>query len=342
MATEPEHDVSIIDLDPFAPQSTRSKMGVVCTFILAGILGLGLLLLWLTIPRGEEGIKTQAAQFFGNFHPIAVHAPITLLVVALLFEVIGRTPLARSWRGLGGPLLWLGTIGAVFAVLLGYAAGIGENWLGSSFDLHQWTGIGVAVTALLATLFRSVDRQGLSILALVVSSGFISVAGYMGGELTYGSNHLIKDMPEPWKAALGLAEKEDATASNVPEDPVIFTDLIVPIFERSCIECHGPEKCKGELRMDIYSEMFIEGDSGYPGLVAGDADESEIYIRLTLDHDDDEFMPPPKDGDPLSEDEMKVIQWWIGEGKASDTALVSEVETPEGMQSSIDAVLAIK
>ncbi|MEM9479733.1 MAG: c-type cytochrome domain-containing protein [Verrucomicrobiota bacterium] len=341
MALEPDKDVSTIDLNPYRPRSTRSRVAFVWTMVLGVVLVGGLLLMWLNFPNLAEGsVVEQFALFFGNFHPIAIHAPIALLAVALFVEIFGRTPLARSWRGQGGMLLWIGTIGAVVAVLLGYMLGVAAEWRGKIYETHQWTGIAVAVTALLATLLRSVNRQGLSLCVLVICVGFVSYAGFMGGELTHGKGHLGKYMPsplkgfipEPMKAFLGVEDDEEQVVDAEPEvvdaDPVIYTSLIVPMFERSCYECHGAETDDGGLRMHTYEDLLKEGDGGIPGVTPGDIDESETHFRVTLDPDDEEFMPTK--GEPLSADEVKILEWWITEGNASPDARVSEVEqSPE-------------
>ncbi len=346
MATEPDQDISTIDLDPYSPQSTKSSAGFAWTMALGAVLLIGLFLLWLNLPNIDEGSTIgQFAVCLGNFHPIVIHFPVALLIVALFVEILGRTPLAKGWRNQGGLLLWIGTIGAVVAVLFGYTLGIVDEWRSSTFDTHQWTGIGVAATALLATLFRSVDRQGLSLLALAVSVGFVSVAGYMGGELTHGRDHLTKHLPDVVKSTLGM--KTDGQGNGGPTqmdpleaDPVIFTSLIVPMLERSCVECHGEEDQDGELRVDSYEALFLRGESEEHGIVAGDLDSSEIYFRVTLDPDDDDYMPTK--GDPLAEEEVKILAWWIKEAKASETARVSEVDRPKEIQSILAAKIESK
>ena len=49
-----------------------------------------------------------------------------------------------------------------------------------------------------------------------------------------------------------LLESEAAKPETVAAKPkqVDFARDIYPIFRRSCIECHGPEKQKAELRLD--------------------------------------------------------------------------------------------
>ena len=38
-----------------------------------------------------------------------------------------------------------------------------------------------------------------------------------------------------------------------------FDKDILPILERVCIDCHGPEKQKGDLRLDQLNPNFLKG-----------------------------------------------------------------------------------
>jgi mono/diheme cytochrome c family protein len=66
----------------------------------------------------------------------------------------------------------------------------------------------------------------------------------------------------PWKAlcllvsaGLGLiasgVTRTHADAPGVPQPLVDFARDVYPVLQRSCIECHGPEKQKGGLRLDL-------------------------------------------------------------------------------------------
>jgi mono/diheme cytochrome c family protein len=92
---------------------------------------------------------------------------------------------------------------------------------------------------------------------------------------------------------------------------VDFVKDIVPIFQQRCIECHGAEKVKGKLRMDTRADIFKGGDTG-PSIVAGQADKSELYRRITLPKDHDEVMP--NKGELLTKAQTDLIRNWINEG----------------------------
>jgi hypothetical protein len=105
----------------------------------------------------------------------------------------------------------------------------------------------------------------------------------------------------------------------------VYETIVAPMMEEKCWKCHNEEKIKGKFRMDTY-ELLVKGGKEGPGLVVGNAAESNIIIRCELPIDDDERMPPDeKPG--LTEDQLTVIKWWINAG-ASNTVKLSEAAAP--------------
>jgi len=105
-------------------------------------------------------------------------------------------------------------------------------------------------------------------------------------------------------------------ASLTLQAEVDFKKDIAPIFESRCLECHGPKKQKGKMRLDSAADLFKHEDV----VVKGDAAGSEMYKRITLPEGDDDIMPSK--GDPLSEKEQGLIRDWINGGAAWPEGLV--------------------
>ncbi|MFA6544296.1 MAG: c-type cytochrome domain-containing protein [Limisphaerales bacterium] len=97
-------------------------------------------------------------------------------------------------------------------------------------------------------------------------------------------------------------------AANKPD----FAKDIGPVLAKSCIECHGPEKQKGKLRLDSKEAAFKGGDSGLAGIVPGKSADSKIYKAVTLPKGHDDIMPPK--GEPLSKATTDLIKAWIDAG----------------------------
>ncbi len=96
-------------------------------------------------------------------------------------------------------------------------------------------------------------------------------------------------------------------------EPVQFNRDIRPIFEQSCVECHGPEKQKSDFRVDDYQALLKGGESEFPAVIPGNPVES-LMIELIHSEYEDERMPPEGKAEPLTEDQMNLLVRWIGEG----------------------------
>lgn len=92
---------------------------------------------------------------------------------------------------------------------------------------------------------------------------------------------------------------------------VDFVRDVQPILQRYCYECHGTEKQKSGLRLDIKSEALAGGDGWGPSIVAQSAGESPLIELISTD-DEDERMPPT--GPPLSIADIQTLTRWIDEG----------------------------
>ncbi|MEJ6645280.1 MAG: PSD1 and planctomycete cytochrome C domain-containing protein [Akkermansiaceae bacterium] len=135
---------------------------------------------------------------------------------------------------------------------------------------------------------------------------------------------------------------------------VDFEKEILPILEESCFDCHGPDKQKGELRLDSRVSLLKGGDTGFPAIVPGDAAKSQM-VHFIKGENPDELMPPK--GAPLDKEEIALIEGWINEGanwpgQMSDVVEVKtdhwsfqsivRPEIPLGSDQPIDALLNAK
>ena len=86
-----------------------------------------------------------------------------------------------------------------------------------------------------------------------------------------------------------------------------FSNEIKPIFEASCIKCHGRGKDKGGLRINSRDTLLKGGDSG-PVVVSGKSGES-LLIALVQGFDPDNVMP--KKGSRLTPEQVGLLRAWI-------------------------------
>jgi len=127
-------------------------------------------------------------------------------------------------------------------------------------------------------------------------------------------------MPNALRSLLGLEDSSAALASRV--DPNTFYGArIHPIFAAHCISCHGADKHRANLRLDSYRALMKGREDG-PVIRTGNVKNSDLFRRITLPVGHDDFMPKGKP--PLTADELKTIELWIGAG-ASDTLAVNAI-----------------
>lgn len=101
---------------------------------------------------------------------------------------------------------------------------------------------------------------------------------------------------------------------------VDFATQIYPILEKRCVECHASpyvengrtKKPKGGVILDS-KDGITTGKRGKL-VVAGKAADSLLVESICLPADDEDRMPPPKKGDPLSKEQIELIKSWIDGG----------------------------
>ena len=95
-----------------------------------------------------------------------------------------------------------------------------------------------------------------------------------------------------------------------------FARDIAPILQKKCVTCHGPEKQKGNFRLDSFEALLKPGASKQPAVVPGKPEASHLLQLLTTKDADDRM--PQKD-DPLPAAQIALVERWIREGAAYDS-----------------------
>ncbi len=93
--------------------------------------------------------------------------------------------------------------------------------------------------------------------------------------------------------------------------PVDFTKDVRPIFEKHCYSCHGAEKQKGGLRLDVKAAALKGGDEYAPNILPGKPGESPL-LRFVKGEEPELLMPPK--GERLSAAHAALLERWIKEG----------------------------
>ncbi len=272
-------------------------------FGLVAVANLLLVTLAFALPADGEMRGPAVLSILGNFHILALHIPAAVLLIVPLFEFFERHEEATATVR---RLSVFSAAGTWAAVLCGIFHAHFNGFSGDAVQLHLWGGIAASAFAGVASLLLTrsfVVRIAGQVTAILV----MSFAAHVGGELQHGDGFPFK----PNKSV--LAQKE------VPPTPVVdngqkrddYAQVIAPILEAHCVECHGAKKVKGKLRMDSL-EALKKGGSEGSAFVPGDLKKSLMHVRVTLDPSDEEFMPT--EGNPLTKEQVQAFALFI-EGK---------------------------
>jgi uncharacterized membrane protein len=132
----------------------------------------------------------------GRLHPLLVHFPIALILIAAIAELIFLVTRFPRWHTVAVANLHAG---AAFAV-----AAAGAGWLLASsriveaspaLEWHRWLGLTAAIAAIAAALMTGkIDpmerRQWLYRTALFSAAAIVAVAGHFGAVLVWGADFL--------------------------------------------------------------------------------------------------------------------------------------------------------
>lgn len=311
------------------------------------IVAVAVLIIALTAYGIDWSQPPSLILFFGSLHPVVVHFPIGLLILAALLEGLVRYhDRFSSVKPTISIVLALGALSAVASAAVGWFLSLSGGYDGALVSWHQWLGVGVAVGGVGAWwLEREARKTSPSVpfakagyvAVLSLTALLLVVTGHLGGSLTHGSGFLTQHLPTSIQRWVGGAGAARPAGVPVPVDSaLVYQDLVHPILQDRCVECHGPNKTKGGLRLDGPEQIQAGGDSG-PVLQPGGPEQSELIRRVTLPLYHDDVMPT--DGrSPLSVERVELLRWWIA-NEASFEAKVGDIEE-ETTPSSVQTVLA--
>lgn len=251
--------------------------------------------------------------FFGRFHPILVHLPIGFLLLASIAHFFSIKEKYASLVPYVKTLWGIGAASAFFSALVGYFLSFSGDYDETTLQLHQWLGIGVFVFSTLSYFIASRSFKGsiqlnsfLSVLVLIV----LTVTGHLGGNLTHGEEYLVEYAPDPIRNLAGFPDKPVKRPKVTQIDSAHFyLDVVNPIMVAKCVSCHNDSKTKGGLNLTTYQKI-LKGGKNKNTIIPGEVDKSELIRRVTLPETHEEFMPS-EGKRPLSNEELKLVEWWV-------------------------------
>jgi uncharacterized membrane protein len=135
--------------------------------------------------------------FIGRLHPVLIHFPIALVIVAVGAEVAATATVDRRWRTVAIVNVRAGAAFALIAVIAGWnlarTSGVEAT---SLLEWHRWLGTISAVLTLAAAVATSrADRRSsvdwwIFRIALFAAGLLVAATGHLGGVLVWGADFL--------------------------------------------------------------------------------------------------------------------------------------------------------
>lgn len=253
-------------------------------------------------------------EIFGKIHPLVVHLPIGILVLAMILKMYSGYRYQQESKTLMPLLLKIAFAACLFASITGFVLHLSGEYDDTLVHNHMYLGIGL--TIMVVGLYFTFQHQRLQNVLWVTTAIILTITGHLGGSLTHGEHYL------------SLTKHEDIQKPKIDMNhSVVFSDVIQPILQEKCVSCHSDKKQKGDLRLDSYDHIIKGGENGAI-ILKGNSAESTMMKKIHLPESDEEHMPP-KGKPQLNNDEIKLIVWWIDNSADKDKTIASLSPGPD-------------
>ena len=274
-----------------------------------GLFALTIFVLFLLLVESKIVVPVWL-QPIGRMHPLLLHFPIVILLLAMVMEVFrfnatyttgqSGSGVPEFYRGFLTNLLLVGALSAGITVVMGLFLSKEEGYAGSVLQWHKWTGVGLFLLSSLLYWSRNKPWYKATVAKVGALATVILLigAGHYGATLTHGDNFIAAPIMNQKKAAPVALDQA-----------LVFDHVIQPIFEQKCVSCHNPDKLKGQLNLTDATAMLKGGKTGKL-FVAGKPEISLLLQRIHLPEEEKKHMPPI--GKPqLTPQEIALLSMWV-------------------------------
>jgi len=239
-------------------------------------------------------------QPIGRLHPMLLHFPIVLLLLAGALELfIEKYRNEKFYRHITDTVWITGILSAGITVIMGLFLSREDEFSSQTVTWHKWSGAGLFFISSLYYALRD-SRYNKPVFAkagVAIITMLIIMASHLGATVTHGENFIMEPMMTSADIVVPL------------EEAIVFDHVIKPVFDKKCITCHNADKSKGELILKDSLSIATGGKSGK----LFEPDESLLLKRIHLPEDDKKHMPPSGKSQ-LTDEEIVLLEQWIKGG----------------------------
>jgi uncharacterized membrane protein len=251
---------------------------------------------------GDSLVVPKWLQPVGRLHPLILHFPIVILMLAMVLEFFrfrAEFVNERFYQNFTNYLLVLGALLSSLTVIMGLLLSREPGYEGGNLLWHKWFGVSVAFVGYGVYLIRNTTKYTATLAktGALVTVFCLIVAGHFGANLTHGDDFVLGPVMDKGK-------------NKVPIDKAfVYQDVIRPIFEAKCQSCHNADKMKGRLMLTSQAAIVKGGKNGRL-FIPGDPAMSLLLQRVHMPETEKKHMPPT--GKPQLTDEEKVLLYlWV-------------------------------
>ena len=263
--------------------------------------------------------------FIGHFHPVLVHLPIGMLLLAVVLQGLSRKGKEMQFYQAATVAFLLGSISAVLSCISGWLLSLSDDYDATMINWHLWFGIAVAVISILLYLLH---RNGKWLRAQfplgVLLCLLIVITGHLGGSITHGSGYLTQSL-----FSQSVQHFSPRLVIDNVQEALVYQEVIQPLLQEKCYSCHNASKSKGGLQLHE-PELLLKGGKHGKIIREGNPEASELIKRILLPVSHEDHMPPKEKPQP-SEQDIALLQWWIAAGAPFDKK-VKELPQPENIK----------
>lgn len=251
---------------------------------------------------GDSLVVPRWLQPVGRMHPLILHFPIVILMLAMVMEFFryrAEFINEKLYQTFTSYLLLLGALLSSITVIMGLFLSRESGYEGYTLQWHKWFGVSVAFAGYGVYLIRHTSKYTVrsAKAGAIITVFCLIVAGHLGGNLTHGNDFV-------------LGPVMDKSKNVVPIDQaLVYNDVIRPIFEVKCQSCHNIDKKKGGLMLTDSAAIMKGGKTGKL-FIAGDPTMSLLLQRVHLPETEKKHMPPTGKTQ-LTDDEKMLLYLWV-------------------------------
>lgn len=303
------------------PNFLSGKISLALTLLMTLLVIAGYFLASPLLSTRDGEIMNISLQSLGSLHPLLVHLPIGLAFLSTVIEIASIKNFHSPYRSITPLLLFLLHLSLFLSISFGSLLLLNGDYEGNLISQHTaGATISISLSMLLIILYRytinspsvkSIRFYRTGFLLLAVSIFF---TGHIGGMLTHGEDYLdgiTGIFKNDTQTELDPSLLRNTEGKLSPQQEIELSVQARAILAHNCYKCHGPEKVKGDLRLDA-KQMILKGGEHGPVIIIGNAAESELIKRVKLPAGHEDVMPSK--GKHLSEEEIEILSLWINKG----------------------------